>query len=270
MTKLFHTYILGLPKKFRGEILEATLQEYGLEFTRVSAVEPIQLNELDIRVVKFSKYFSIIPPLTPGEICCAFGHKLIYTKIVEGNQEWALVFEDDAILRINPGFIEIGDLDPTIPTILQLSPDPTKHVFSRKDTLDNLDPDSRVVKSEKPQYETCAYFINKKAAQHMLKLSPMNLITGRADWPLGASKEILFLRTKVFCAYQIREGEESQIAGRDDPVLKIPLFFQVVRGFARVLGFTSFLYKLQGAPFRASYDVEVTQPLLERLSCHKC
>ena len=270
MTEVFQAYILGLASRYRGELLEAELRKYDIEFSRIDAIEPIQLKELGIRWVKISPYLSIIPALTPGEICCSLGHKMIYNRILEAKHDWALVLEDDAILRVSPKLVNLGKLDSSVPTILQLSPDPTKLLISKDDSLIGYIPDPQIVQRKNPQLESCAYFINRAAACLILDSVSPQLITSRADWPLEASKSVQFMTTSVFCAYQIRVGGTSQIQGRGELAPRIPLLLRVVRGILRILGITSFFYKVQGASFRASYRVEVTNPMLERFRVQKC
>jgi GR25 family glycosyltransferase involved in LPS biosynthesis len=268
--KLFHTYILGLPAQFRGGSLEDQLQKYEIDFSRIAAIDPSQLKMLGIKWVSVSPFLSIIPPLTPGEICCSFGHKMIYSEILEGSYDWALILEDDAILRANPKLVNIAELDSSIPTIVQLSPDPTKLEISSSDTLESFVPDPQIVQLGSPQLESCAYFINKEAARRVLDSVPPSLITSRADWPLETSNRVRFMSTSVFCAYQIKTNGNSQIGDRGELTLRTPLILRVTRGVLRVMGITSLAYKVQGAPFFASYRVEVTNPLLRKLGYKKC
>ncbi len=265
MRPLFHTYILGLPSKFRGEPLEKQLRGYGVEFSRVHGIEPDQLDEFGIRSVAIPDYLSIIPPLMPGEICCSFGHKIIYRKIVDGEFDWGLILEDDAILRINPEQIDLEGLELEIPRIVQLSPDPYLATFSKRDPLDGYDPNPQLVEIATPQLESCAYFINKAAARIIIESTPEKLITSRADWPLESLGKVSFMKVRVFCAFQPRVDGDSQIGDRDIFISSLPKPLRALRILFRVIGVTSLAYKLQGAPFKASYRVEVINPLLTRL-----
>ena len=260
MRNNFHTFILGLPFQYRGSELEKSLDDYEVYFTRVNGIEPSQLDSLGVRAISISPRFSIIPPMTPNEICCAYGHKLIYSKLIENSNEWSLVLEDDAILRINPKLVNLEKLDPSIPAIVQLSPNPLEREFSSSDLFFSGAPDTTLVEIESPQLESCAYFINRSAVQLILKRVPLGLISSRADWPLEARTGIRFNKTKEFCAYQIKTDSVSLIRDSITLIAKVSLVHRLVRILYRVFGITALLYKFQGAPFFAAYRAEVSLP----------
>lgn len=255
-----------MPSKYRGQQLESALKAYGVAYTRIAGIEPSQLDSLDVRALRISSRFSIIPPLTPSEICCAYGHKLIYSQILDGVHEWALILEDDAILRIDPKLIKLHELDSNLPLVLQLSPDPYEYEFSALDSPDEHIPDTKLIKIRNPQLETCAYLMNKAAAKIILEKVKPNLITSRADWPLEALGNVNFMKTKVFCAYQIKLHSKSLIRDKSIEIPRVSLVTQLLRAFVRFTGVTALLYSLNGAPFRAAYRVEVTLPLIKKLS----
>ena len=262
---MFDAYILGIKSNYRGSVLEQKLNGYEIAFKRQNGITPEFLGELNVRSVKISDRLSIIPSLTEGEICCAYGHKLIYKQIIENTSDWALIFEDDAVLRIDPREIPLNMIANDCPTIIQLSPDPTVvEFFSEKDSDGHI-VDPSLVKKQFPQLETCAYFINKAAAKKILERVPISLITARADWPLESLTGIHFYATRTFCAFQLKNSSNSRIKDRLSSSNRIPVSRRLFRIAARFTGITSFVYLINGAPFKASYIVEVLRPLRSRL-----
>lgn len=266
MNSGFHIYILGVPSRYRGATLEKQLLNFGLSFTRIDGVEPNQLETFKVRALAITPYLSIIPPLVPGEVCCSFGHKLIYSKILEGDSEWSLILEDDVSLRIDPRLISLEHLDASMPTILQISPDPTEQLFSSNDSLEDFPPDAFILPLKNPQLETSAYFINKAAAHKILELVPMNFVTSKADWPIESLGRVNFMKTRGFCALQFRVDSGSQIEGREVAFFKIPTFFRGIRFFFRMFGVTSLVYRSKGVPFISSYRAEVLIPLQRKIN----
>lgn len=261
---LFNAYILGTRLNYRGDNLEKRLFDYQIPYLRIDAITPNMIQELDVQPINLSKFISIIPKMSPGEICCAYGHKLIYDKIANGEFEWSLVLEDDAILRINPNEILLNSLNSDSPSIVQLSPNPNFLEFKTVADTELYTADPSIVGLQAPQLETCAYFINRSAAQLILNRKPISIITARADWPLEALNGINFFTTKMFCAFQIKDSKRSTIVDRNYLVTNIPFLFRLLRILVRVIGLTSLVYCTKGAPFRASYVVEVVNPYLVR------
>ncbi len=75
----------------------------GLEFHRIAGVNGADLSEAEIAEVYSpelnQKYYR--HGLSRGEIGCYLGHKKIWKKILDENIEWALILEDDAILKMH-------------------------------------------------------------------------------------------------------------------------------------------------------------------------
>ena len=261
---LFNAYILGMRSNYRGIDLEKILSDYEIPFLRIDAIAPEMLPELDVQTISISNFLSITPKMSPGEICCAFGHKLIYEQITRAEFEWALVLEDDAILRIDPKQILFNSINASSPSIIQLSPDPNSLEFTTVAEAEIYTANPVIVKLQAPQLETCAYFINKSAARRILNRTPTSLISARADWPLEALNRINFFATETFCAFQIKNVKNTTIVDRNYWVKDISAPFRLLRIFARVIGLTSFVYWINGAPFKASYMIEVINPYKQK------
>jgi GR25 family glycosyltransferase involved in LPS biosynthesis len=145
--------------------------------------------------------FLIQRDLTFGEICCALGHRQIYSDFLETDFEWALILEDDARLitaEIPYQFPE--KLDKRKPCIIQLygidealAQLPIKkeriQIISHK-TINHL---YRLYFT--PEL-THAYFINRIAARKLFN-STKNGIYSTADWPPLATRGLEFYSSEV-------------------------------------------------------------------------
>lgn len=94
-------FVVSLPEATdRRARMTKVLESLGLDFEFVDAVDGRQFDvanhpnyNASKRLRNFGKH------LTGGDIGCILSHKKIYQRMVDGNIEQALVFEDDVILR---------------------------------------------------------------------------------------------------------------------------------------------------------------------------
>lgn len=101
-------YMINLERRTeRREKMEKSFMELGLDYTYVAAIDGKTLTD----EVLIQKGIKLMPeyvdpyhkrPMTAGEIGCFLSHYSIWQKIVENNQEYVLVLEDD--LRFEPYF----------------------------------------------------------------------------------------------------------------------------------------------------------------------
>ena len=78
----------------------------GLEAEFVEAVDGLKLSEETIKANCINK------KMTPTEIGCAWSHRNVYQRLIDSEEEYALVLEDDAVLV--PDIIQFLELIPKI------------------------------------------------------------------------------------------------------------------------------------------------------------
>jgi len=97
-------YVINLDRSLdRLEYITQVFNECGLEFERVAAIDGGLLSEEEL---KRHNEKSVLPrELIPAEIGCFLSHRECWHRIIESNDQWAAVFEDDIILSQNSGLI---------------------------------------------------------------------------------------------------------------------------------------------------------------------
>ena len=186
------TLIIGLDRNYRGVALEAQLGASGLAYRRVQGVEGTYQGQptaayTDAR----SAELLYGRPLSPGEIGCALAHRDCYLQLLASDAEWALVFEDDALIvradALREAVSRIGELPHvSSPSVLML--------YGRKMASDvgrQLEVSgSQIVKLAQTPTTTTAYFINRSAASQILQYGlPLR---NPADWPVGVEGRLEF------------------------------------------------------------------------------
>ena len=103
-TKIYVISLKRLPE--RRKFMEAQLSDLGLEAEFVEAVDGLELSEETI------KANCINEKMTPTEIGCAWSHRNVYQRLIDSEEEYALVLEDDAVLV--PDIVQFLELIPKI------------------------------------------------------------------------------------------------------------------------------------------------------------
>ena len=197
-SNLFKTFILGTKIGYRGLTLEEQLKEKEESFINIWGMDHRYCDQsLLIQQVYNSKAeFLMGRNLTLGEICCALGHREIYSNFLETDLEWALVLEDDARLvsREIP-YLFLGKVERSKPCIIQL--------YGLEEALAQLSINRvknqlTISGQEDDLYRlnftpelTHAYFINRLAARKLLE-STKKGVYSTADWPLLATNGLVF------------------------------------------------------------------------------
>lgn len=102
-------YVISLPQcKLRRQSIEANLQQLKLEYEIFSAIDGNCLSEQHQKLVQTQdkvllsmaggRQLLVEDKLSNGEIGCALSHLHVYQKILDSQDEYACVLEDDCIL----------------------------------------------------------------------------------------------------------------------------------------------------------------------------
>lgn len=100
-------FVISLPESTdRRAAMTAQMERLGLDFTFIDAVDGRKLDMLaqpEYDAAKRLAFFGL--HLKGGEWGCLLSHKKIYEKMIAGNLECAVIFEDDAL--IDPRFSDV-------------------------------------------------------------------------------------------------------------------------------------------------------------------
>ena len=97
-------FVVNLDRSIeRFRCISESLESFGLSFTRISAIDGKLLtkNELQKLAVPKDERLLCFRELTPGEVGCFLSHRECWKKLVESDQNWALILEDDCVFSTN-------------------------------------------------------------------------------------------------------------------------------------------------------------------------
>jgi GR25 family glycosyltransferase involved in LPS biosynthesis len=165
-------------QKDRQRYIANQLESMGLEYNFFWGINGNELTQAEINNIydknKSIKYLK--RTLTKGEIGCAQSHKLIYKKMIEENIESAIILEDD--VQIKEDFIIINTLkrmkldNYIIKLERPCTGRETKDLFYTPWRQIKLIGEYKIVSPLSSVFSTCAYYIDKLAAQSMLNTNP--------------------------------------------------------------------------------------------------
>ena len=117
-TKIYVISLKRLPE--RRKSMETQLSKLGLEAEFVEAVDGLELSEATIKANYNYQGRDYTDPrrMTPTEIGCAWSHRNVYKRLIDSDEKYALVLEDDTILA--PGIVPFLELIPKIPSDWEL------------------------------------------------------------------------------------------------------------------------------------------------------
>lgn len=168
-------FIINLNRaKNRWENIRFQFEALHLDFQRIEAVDAKTDSLPQNKIAPLghpTKYF-FPRELSSGEVACYMSHIKCWETLLESNEQWAAVLEDDALLSSRAKFF-LGSTEwiPSNVHILQL------HTYEKEwrcRTMSkhfSLHDGSAIYNVISPSFGTCCYLIDKKAAQEALKLS---------------------------------------------------------------------------------------------------
>lgn len=166
------TYVINQKESVaRRNTMLAEITKYPcMDMEFVEAVNGKRMSSEDVKehfdVLKFTYRYRRTPKR--GEIGCVQSHRECYKKLLESGEEFALIFEDDVIF-FYPEKVEFlikeaaGKLKTTVPHVISFS----THALYYTKSVYQIDNYSFYRLWD--AYGACAYLINKKAAERLLK-----------------------------------------------------------------------------------------------------
>lgn len=92
------TYLINLDRSTdRLAVMAERMAEIGIKSERVSAVEGAKLNLKTVNIAAPNYKYPRV--LTLGEIGCFLSHRKCWEKLVQSEDDWALILEDDCIFH---------------------------------------------------------------------------------------------------------------------------------------------------------------------------
>lgn len=169
------TYVINLKESVdRKEKALAETQKYPcLDVEWVEAVNGKTLSPVGVReqfnVMEF--IYRNQRTLKRGEIGCTLSHRECYRRLLESEEEYALILEDDVVFfvqeRVEDMLQKITDLlKKTTPHLITLLTDHSVYYRKKQQQIDNYS-----ICKLWSAWGTCAYLINRKAAKKLLSVS---------------------------------------------------------------------------------------------------
>nr|WP_129733146.1 glycosyltransferase family 25 protein [Parabacteroides goldsteinii] len=169
------TYVINLKESVaRREKALAEIQKYPcMDVEWVEAVNGKNLSPEDVRerfnIMEF--IYRNLRTLRRGEIGCTLSHRECYRRLLESEDEYALILEDDFVF-LAPERVEdilekiIGQLKKTTPHLISLSANHSVYYRKKQHQIDNYS-----ICKLWSAWGTFAYLINRKAAKKLLSVS---------------------------------------------------------------------------------------------------
>lgn len=209
------TYIINLESSpERKEYMEKILKDIpSLEYEFIKAIDGRKLNETEKNILFDSDRFfqRYGRECRLGEIGCTLSHQKCYKKIVVEKEDYALILEDDIVIKTTDNSIwdKIQNILNKInqPTVILLSGNYWySHINKRSSNLQTV--------QVYDAYGTFAYLINKKAAKLLIE-SPATFLAD--DWRYLKSKGIKLL---AIYPHLISPSEGSMLSSTILPGIK--------------------------------------------------
>lgn len=178
-TMKIKTYVINLKDSVdrRVAVLAETAKYSFMDVELVEAIDGRKLKPEEMKACFNTKKFINRYFRTPrgGEIGCTLSHRVCYRKLLESDEEFALILEDDVI------FIYPEDVETTLKNILDVYKEDKPYFitlayhfyyYSKKYRKLGNYTFYRIYDA----YGTCAYLINRKAAKLMLSVAPPYIV----------------------------------------------------------------------------------------------
>ncbi len=202
--------------------LKAMMPEGKMAFIRISAVDAEKLNQETINAHYEKNHYSFNARFFPnvlssgglsqGEIACFLSHRKCWEQIVQSDDDYAVVLEDDVIFSEKAGeFLSGTSWIPKDADIVKLE------VLTRK-IVTGISPETvvdgkEVLRLYSSSLGTAAYVISRKAAQKFLQMSEKFFVP--VDHFMFST---LFPYFSEFCCYQVVPAvciQDTELRGKD-------------------------------------------------------
>jgi len=140
----------------------------GISFTRISAVDGHALSDSDIK--RFQSREGYWGWLTPGEIGCFLSHRLCWQTILDGDDNYAAIFEDDVLVGEEAeAILSSSAWIPADADIIKLESAGSRIYVDRMSASEICGRSVKRLRSS--HYCTGGYIVSKKGARYLLETS---------------------------------------------------------------------------------------------------
>lgn len=190
----FQAFVINLDRaQERWEKIQANLERVGIPYARVAAVLGDDLPDAPEGYSVIGYRILTGKEMNKREVGCYFSHIEAMRKFLKSKQEYALIVEDDAVLRDGlPGLLLRAIGKPTGWDMLRLC-------SSKKGSFlcfERLDAEHCLAYNLKPLKNTAAYLLNRHAARCCVeRLLPMKLpydVALDREWAYGFRTACIF------------------------------------------------------------------------------
>ena len=224
-----HRFIINLDRSpHRWENVKDQIERFCLSVERIPAVDGKILSNNDIHAVSYppyNPYYYI--QLTPGEIGCFQSHRKCWQKLVDSDENWALIMEDDFFVYDEAiKFIKDEKWIPKGVNFIKLTSSISGKIKIRKNPL-FLENGYQLIEQLDPEpISTIAYLISREAAKFACQITekqfiaPVDVFFYNLNLPFARQFKIWQLSPFIFT-----HGNETQSdIGYRESFGRVPFF----------------------------------------------
>jgi hypothetical protein len=207
MTASVQAFVISLDEETRSPGLEQSLQQQGIATQRISAISGANLDaSSQARLVdQWGAWWHLGSKLSASQIGCALSHQMAYVRGLQSGADWALVFEDDAVVdeSLQAWLEPLRKLDSRCPAVVSFISVGRYSVDCADIAIPSADGGGEIYPLKWPPASAVAYAINQsamiRAVRHRGKMA------ARADWPVWAA-DVDFYLTVPFAVGHLGQG----------------------------------------------------------------
>ncbi len=164
------TYLINLKhSEDRLKVMDGFLNHFGIQYERVEAVDAQTLSE-EVYETVTAPNIEYPHHLRPGEVACFMSHRACWQKLVDSDNDWALIFEDHCdFSTLADRYLKSTDWIPQECELIQLNYS-NRPIYSNRQ-IKLQDGNVLACLSCSSPVGTSAYFISRKAAKIALEES---------------------------------------------------------------------------------------------------
>lgn len=206
-------YLINLDRSAeRLALMAETFSQLGLDFVRIPAVDGRQIDQAELNscVAGEGRFYR----LGSGEIGCFLSHRKFWEIVATGEDDYAIVFEDDVHLsQVAKEVLSQADWIPAGADIVKLETTLIRTLVDR--TSDHRVADRRIVRLRGSHQGTAGYIVSRNGARKLLSMSetfadPVDQFMFNSELP--AFKELtIYQMEPALCAQDWAVDKEKSV-----------------------------------------------------------
>lgn len=224
-------YIISLERDFeKRRAISKILKDFDLDFNFIDAIDGITLSDSKVNSIRAKSVGMIANrgfPATSGEIGCTLSHIKAYQKMLNNNQDWACILEDDVILderfKVFIDTFQSTTMDPKDLYLMGGQPCLRYKYIIKSNVNTECIGEQIFHKTIRSQYlvqRACCYLVSSCMANELLRLSEENFIIAD-DWSyLSENNNINRIYLSDFVEHPTDLSTSNLEKGREEAKLK--------------------------------------------------